>query len=52
MQLLPRDLRPGFDVLIDVEKFVNRMSIEYIKTILILEQLSSTLLWSRRLLVV
>jgi hypothetical protein len=51
MQLLPGDLWPGFDVLIDVEQFVNGVSIDHIKTIVVFEQFSSTLLCSRRLLV-
>ena len=51
MQLLPGDLRPGFDVLIDVEEFVYGVSIEHIITIIVFEQFSSALLWSRRLLV-
>ena len=37
MQLLPGDLRPGFDVLIDVEEFVYGVSVEYIITIIVFE---------------
>ena len=51
MQLLPGYLRPGLDVLIDVEEFVYGVSIEYIITIIVFEQFSLTLLWSRRLLI-
>jgi hypothetical protein len=51
VKLLSGDLRPGFDVFVHVEQLIYRMGVDHIKAILVLEQSSSTLLYSRRLFV-